>query len=205
MKKLAAEACLFNVGYMCMKFLLLKLTDILKYLFMTLLIDCSIDGNTTNKTIKSVLCGFEYCVPSACFPPLCSIAAMDASKQFNPNFQSDVIIPGYCCLCVTGTSGFSHMKQGGGEAAGRDLTSALVCAFGLVSGTKTWLADRALPGSAERRASVTTTTKLTVHTQPSARRCRRAVGSVGGAWVRSGPLATVATPSCEGVKSALWN
>lgn len=104
------------------------------------------------QTIKSVLCGFEYCVPSVCFPPLCYTAAVDASKQFNPNFQSDVIIPGYCCLCVTRTSGFSHMKQRG-EAAGRDLTSAFMCAFGLVSGTKTWLADRALPGSAETRIS----------------------------------------------------
>lgn len=52
MKKLAAEACLFNVGYMCMKFLSLKLTDALLYLFITLLIDCSIGGNTTNKPSK---------------------------------------------------------------------------------------------------------------------------------------------------------
>lgn len=41
----------------------------------------------------------------------------------------------------------------GGGAAWRDLTSAFMCAFGLVSGTKTWPANRTLPGSAETRVS----------------------------------------------------
>lgn len=67
------------------------------------------------------------------------------------NFQCDEVIPGYCCLCVTRTSGFSHMKWRG--AARRDLTSAFMCAFGLVSGTKTWPANRTHPGSAETHVS----------------------------------------------------
>lgn len=54
---------------------------------------------------------------------------------------------------MTRTSGFSHMKWRERGAAPRDLTSAFMCAFGLVSGTKTWPANRTHPGSAETRVS----------------------------------------------------
>lgn len=58
---------------------------------------------------------------------------------------------------------FSHMKRG---AAQRDLTSAFMCAFGLVSGTKTWPAKPMRLSSIGTR--VTITTKLTMHMQASA-------------------------------------
>lgn len=116
-----------------------------------------------------------------------------------PSLSVKQKISNWCSPCVTRISGFSHMKRG---AAQRDLTSALMCSFRLVSGTKTWPPNqRALAPLGHIQA--TTTTELTMHRQASA-----CCADIGEPWA-SRPLWSTDsggyTEPSWSQDSALWN
>lgn len=106
------------------------------------------------KTFKSVLQVYFVDVILHVFLPYVIHTPWMLANNSTQNFQSDEIIPGYCCLCVCVWQEHQvfHTWSGVG-AARRDLTSASMCAFGLVSGTKTRPANRTHPGSAETHLS----------------------------------------------------